>query len=257
MPAMKTNLLLSSAVMVCALTASAWAMNGGTSVYQGSVFTMESQKSRDAIFKGSPGLLSVGGYYLMEKRVMEVDGSKQDWKINNTVGYIAMDVTPWLTVRGGGGVNDLSIDQTDRDGDIEWIAGGTVRVMDYFAMDPIVGDDSYWLSIDLDGQYTGAKSSDDTMGDLTWNEVYAALLFNITARTERWGFMDRIALYLGPAYSGIVGSQDGSFSADIREDRSYGLVVGLAFNPSDNLTIKTELQNFGDTSFGVGASFHF
>ena len=37
----------------------------------------------------------------------------------------------------------------------------------------------------------------------------------------------------------------------------YGLVVGLAFNPSDNLTIKTELQSFNDTSFGIGASFHF
>ena len=254
---MKTNLLFSSAVMVCALATTAWAMDGGTSIYQGSVFNNESQKSHEAIFKGAPTMLSVGGYYLQEKRKVKADGFKQDWKVANTVGYVALDLAPWLTVRGGGGVNDLTINEVKHDSDIEWVAGGTLRLMNYYAMDPIMGEDSYWLSVDLDGQYTGAKSSDDVHGDMTWNEVNAALLFTLTTRTERWGFMDRIGLYFGPAYSAIVGSTDDGFSADIREDRSYGLVVGLAFNPSDNFTIKTELENFDDTSFGIGASFHF
>lgn len=254
---MKTTPFLSSVAMVCALTASCWAMDGGTSPYQGSIFNMESQKTRDAIFKGAPTMLSVGGYYSEENRVMEVDGVKQDWKINNVVAYIALDVTPWLTIRGGGGQNDLSIDEYSRDSDLEWIAGGTLRILDYFAMDPMVGPDPYWVNVLVDGQYTGGKSSDEIKGDLTWNEVYAAMLITLTSKTERWGFMDRISLYAGPAYSAIVGSQDGGFGADIREDRSYGLVAGLAFNPSENLTIKTELQNFDKTSFGIGASFHF
>lgn len=258
MPRMKTSTLLSSAVLACSLAASSWAMSGGTSAYQGSLFNAESQKSQEGIFNNAPKFLSFGGYYAQQKRGMDAEGTVQDWQIRHTVGYVAVDITPWLTVFGGGGESSLKIDEQETgDNNIEWLGGATLRLLNYFAMDPIMGDDSYYLSIDLDGQYTGSRADSTDGGDLTWNEIYAAMIFSLTADTERWGFMDRISLYAGPAYSGIVGTKDDSFSADIREDQSVGLVVGVAFNPSQNFTIKTELGCFDDTSFGVGASFHF
>ena len=250
MQTMKTNTVLSASMLVLAMTASAWAISPGTSASQGSAFSKESQMTRESLFNGAPTRLGFGGYYADQKRGIDVRGNVQDWQVRHTVGYVTVDIAPWLTLLGGGGESDLTRDGVSGDGDAEWIAGGTVRLFNYFAMDPIVGEDPYWLSIDLDTQYTGAKA-----GDLLWNELYSALLFNITAHTERWGFMDRVTLYIGPAYSVIGGSDDSD--SDIREDQSFGLVVGVAFSPSDNLTIKTELQHFDDTTWGLGASYHF
>lgn len=250
MQPMKTNSLLSVSLLVLAMAAPAWAISPGTSASQGSAFRKESQKTYEGIFNGAPTRLGFGAYYFQQNRTIDVGGSLQDWEIQHTVGYVTLDITPWLTLLGGGGGSDLTRGNRDGDGDAEWLAGGTLRIFNYFAMDPIIGEDPYWLSIDLDGQYTGA-----TAGDLLWNEIYSALLLNITSHTERWGFMDRITLYLGPAYSVIGGSDD--FDDDIREDKALGFVAGVGFGVSDNLTIKTELQKFDGTSWGLGASFHF
>ncbi len=256
MPTMNKNTLLSSAVFVCAFVSSAWAVSGDTSAYQGAVFNAESPKAYEALYNGSPRFLSIGGYYEQEKRGIDINGGMQDWEVQQSVGYVGVDLTRWLTVRGGGGQNTLRVDKASGDSDLEWIAGGTLRLLDYFILDPVIGEESYWLGVNLDGQYTGARSHAPS-GDLTWNEVSVALLFNLTAHTERWGFVDRVSLYAGPAYSGIAGNNDGGFGANIREDKSVGLIAGLAFGLSDNVTIKTELQDFGDTSFSLGASFHF
>ena len=253
---MNKNTFLASALCVCALTASAWAMSGDTSSYQGAIFNAEAQKPYSALYNGSPRLFSFGGYYEGQKRDMDVHNTVQNWEIKQTVGYVGMDVTRWLTLRGGGGQNKVSVNGTSGGSDGEWIAGGTLRLLDYFAIDPMIGDDSYWLGINLDGQYTGARSHVPT-GTVTWNGISSSLLFSLTARTERWGFLDRISLYAGPAYSAIIGDDSIGFGGTIREDKSIGGIVGIAFALSDNLTIKTELENFGDTSFGVGASFHF
>lgn len=256
MPRMNKNTFLSSAVLVCALASSAWAMSGDTSSYQGAVFNAEAPKPYEAIYSGSPRMFSFGGYFEEQKRDMDVHGTVQKWDIDQSVGYLAMDVTRWLTVRGGGGQNKVSVDGVSGGSDGEWIAGGTLRVLDYFAMDPMLGDESYWLGINLDGQYTGGRSHVPT-GNVTWNGISAALLFSLTARTERWGFLDRISLYAGPSYSAIIGDDSFGLGGSIREDKSIGAIVGLAFALSDNLTIKTELENYGDTSFSIGASFHF
>jgi hypothetical protein len=247
---MKTNTVLSVSMLILAMAASAWAVTPGTSASQGSAFNKESQKTAESLFDGAPTRLGFGAYYAQQKRGIDVGGRVEDWKIKHTVGYVTVDITRWLTVLGGAGESDVTREFQSGDGDMEWIAGGTLRLFNYFAMDPIVGEDPYWLSIDLEGQYTDASA-----GSLSWNEVYGALLFNIMAKTERWGFVDSVSLYLGPAFSAIDGSND--FGGDFVEDQSIGFVFGVAFCPSDNLTIKTELQKFDSLSWGLGASFHF
>ena len=253
---MNKNTFFTSALFVCALTSSAWAMSGDTSTYQGAVFNAEAQKPYEAVYNGSPRLFSLGGYTQGQKRDMDIHGTVQKWNIRETAAYVGMDVTRWLTVRGGGGQNKVDVGNFSGGSDGEWIAGGTLRLLDYFAMDPMIGDESYWLGINLDGQYTGARSHLPT-GTVTWNGISAALLFSLTARTERWGFLDRISIFAGPAYSGIVGDDGIGFGGTIREDKSIGGIIGLAFALSDNLTVKTEAQNFGSSSFGLGVSFHF
>jgi len=253
---MNKNTLLSLAVFLSALASSAVAMSGDTSAYQGSLFREESPKPYQALYNGSPRFLSIGGYYELEKRGIDINGGVQNWEIDHGVGYIGVDLARWLTVRVGGGADTLRVDGSRGGSDVEWIGNGTLRLLDYYAMDPIIGEDSYWLAINLEGQYTGARAKAPS-GDITWNEISTALLFSLTTQTERWGFLDRISLYGGPAYSAIAGNNDNGFGANIREDKSVGLVVGLAFGLSDNFTITTEIQNYGDTSFGLGASFHF
>lgn len=250
MPPMKKNTFFCTFMLVLAMTASAWALSAGTSASQGAAFNTESQKTRESIFSGAPTRLAFGGYTLHQKRGVDVGGTVEKWKIEHWVAYATLDITSWLTILGGGGQSDLTRGGESSDGDTEWVAGGTLRLLDYFAMDPIIGEDPYWFSINVDGQYTGAKA-----GDVDWSEFYGDVLLNITSRTERWGFMDSITLYFGPAFSVIEGTNP--FNNDLSQDQTVGFVAGLAFNPSDNLTLKTELQNFDDTSWGIGATFHF
>jgi hypothetical protein len=250
MPPMKKNTFFSTVMLVLATTTSAWAMSAGTSASQDSLLTKESQKTRESIFNGAPTRLGFGAYYEVQKRGIEAGGPVQDWKVTHKVAYVTLDVAPWLTLLGGGGANDVDWNGRSGDGDGEWIGGGTLRLIDYFAMDPIVGDEPYWLSVDLDGQFTAA-----TAGDTSWDEFYSAMLLNVTSKTERWGFMDRVALYFGPAYSKIDGSDD--YDNDFSQDQEFGFVAGISMSPNDNLTIKTEMKRFDDTSWGVGASFHF
>jgi hypothetical protein len=255
MQRMKTNIFLSTAVTVFALAASALAVDGGSSARQGSLFDGESGKRLEALYEGGPRLFSLGVYFQNQERGVSRDDSDfvTDWTVRHLMTYVGLDLRPWLTVQGGIGQSSLDVNGSERDSDMEWMGGAQIRLLDYMLIEPIIGDDTYWFGLDSNFQYTGSRS-DAPEGDITWAEMFGSLTMSLTSRPERYGFMDRISLYFGPAFSMIRGRDDND---DFSEDKSLGFVGGLQFMPSDNLTFKLELQHFDETSFGGGVGFHF
>lgn len=240
------------------MAASALAVEPGASARQGALFNGDSGDRVDAVYEGGPRALSVSIVSLYQKRDVKYGDSSfaTEWRIRHLYSAVGYDVLPWLTVEAGIGQSDLSSNGDTRDSDLEWMGGAEFRLMDYMLIEPPVGDDTYWFGIDGHVQYTGSQS-EGLQGDLDWAEWFGSLTASLTTRPERYGFMDRISLFFGPAYSVIRGKQSGGFGGDIEEDQAIGYVGGLVFVPSDNFTIKLGAQQFDAMSFGGSVGFHF
>jgi opacity protein-like surface antigen len=233
------------------------AVDSGTTASQGALFGGQSLTKPEAIYEGGPSMLSVGISYFQQKRDMTAgdnDAGKEAWKVNHALGYLGYDVLSWLTVEAGAGQGKISAGEQDFDADFEWMAGAQVRLMDYLALDPVVGQDPYWVGLNGQLQYLSTSTDGDFGGDVEWNEFFGAVTLSLTSRPEIYGFVNRVGIYMGPAFSKIDAKQGGQ---DFDEDSSFGFIGGLTVNPSDNLTLKFELQGFGQTSFGASLGFHF
>jgi hypothetical protein len=251
---MKTNTFFAAAVTLVALAVPALALDGGNSARQGSLFNGESGDRVEALYEGGPHIFSIGAYSQYQKRGMDDGrGSTDDWTVHHLVTYIGCDVLPWMTLEGGIGQSKLGNLGDDRSSDVEWMGGVRLRILDYMLIEPIIGEDTYWFGLDSHVQFTGSES-DGSKGDIKWGELFGSLTMSLTSRPERYGFMDRISIFFGPAFSLIEGTKDGK---DISEDQAVGFVGGLQFVPSDNITIKVEAQQFDQTSLGVSLGFHF
>jgi hypothetical protein len=249
---MKTYSYVLSWLVISLLSFSASAMSGYSS-QQGSLFNGDSTSAYDTMHDGGPRALSIGAYVATQKRGMQNGTRVEDWEINHAIGYLGLDITPWLTIIGGVGQSELSIQNDDRDADLEWLGGLQMRMLDYMVMD---SSDNWWLAIDADFRGIGS-TSEGTKGDMTWLELFGSLTMSMTVHTERGGFMDRISIFAGPAYSAITATEDNGFDTDLNEDQATGFVGGIQFNPNANVALRLEYQSFDDSSVGGSLSFHF
>jgi hypothetical protein len=251
---MKTHTIFTAFVSVVIVAGVAMAVDSGASARQGSLFNGDSGKRLEAVHQGGPRLLSLGVSSLSQKRDIDNDniGGTQNWQVRHLLCYVGFDVFPWLTVEGGAGQSTVTQNGISGDSDFEWMSGGQIRLLDYMLTEPPAGNDAYWFGVDLNGQYSMSQSS-----DIKWAEVFGSMTMSLTTRPERYGFMDRIGLYFGPAYSAIRGKDHGLLGGDITEKQSTGFVGGLVLVPSDNFTIKLEVQSFGSMSMGGSVGFHF
>jgi hypothetical protein len=251
---MKTHTFLAAFVTLVTLTGVAMAVDMGASARQGSLFNGDSGKRLEAVHQGGPRLLSVGVSSLLQKREMDYDNlpGLQKWDARHLMVSVGFDVFPWLTAEGGIGQSSLNENSVDQGSDVEWMGGGQIRLLDYMLTEPPIGNDAYWFGLDLGARYSAAQA-----GDLKWGEMFGSVTMSFTVRPERYGFMDRISLYFGPAYSDIRGKDSGLFGGDISADQSTGFIGGVVLVPSDNFTIKLEAQSFGEMSMGASFGFHF
>ena len=255
MPPMKTYSYVLSWLLVTLFTFSASAMSG-YSLQQGSLFNGDSTAAYDTMHDGGPRALSVGAYVATQKRGMQNGNRVDDWEINHMIGYLGLDLTPWLTILGGVGQSELSIQNDNRDSDFEWLGAVQMRMLDYMVLDPLLDQNACWFAIDAEVRGIGS-SSEGVNSDVTWLELFGSLTMSLTVHPERGGFMDRISIFAGPAYSAITATEDGGFNADLNEDKATGFVGGIQFNPSENVALRLEYQDFDSGSVGGSLTFHF
>lgn len=253
---MKTYSLVLSWMLASLVSISASAMSG-YSLEQSSLFNGDSTAPYDTVHDGGPRILSLGAYIANQERGMQDDGNRiYNWEISHKIAYLGLDLTPWLTILGGVGESDLSIDGDNRDSGFEWMGGIQLRLMDYMVMDPVFDDNAYWIGVDTDFRGIGS-TSEGMNGDLSWLELFGSLTLSVIVHPERGGFIDRISVFAGPAYSAITATSDTGYNVDMTEDKATGFVGGIQFNPSENVALRFEYQKFDAGTIGANLSFHF
>ncbi len=255
MQSMKTYLLALSCVSALLVATTASAMSG-TSLQQGSLFNGDSDMAHESLFDGGPRLLSVGVYMGNQQRGMLEDGMTYDWEIRHAIAYVGIDLTPWLTIVGGAGQSDLSIQEMERDSGFEWLGAIQWRILNYLALDPLLTEGACRVAVD--SEFRGIGSNSDGMdGEISWLELFGSLTMNFSVNTERGELLDSISVFAGPAFSTITATRDNGLEADLNEDESLGFIAGIQANPSENVTLRLELQKFDSNTFGGSCTFHF
>ena len=253
-----TYACLLSVLSSVAISASGFAAGADTSSYQGALFNGDSTKDYDTVHSGGPRFLSIGIEAQQQKRTLKSDfGGKEDFKANHLVGTVGVDLGKWLTVYGGAGEADSSTDRYNSSANFEWLAGGTIRVLDYMVLEPWNDIDQYSVGIDLNSFYR-STSMDTGFGDSTdVSEVFGSLTMTLYTCPERPGLWNRLGFYIGPAFSTLSASDSGKAPKFGDEDQTLGFVGGLQLNPNPNMGIKIEFQKFDDLGLGASLVFHF
>lgn len=254
---MKTYSLVLTCLCAAMLANSASAMSG-TSLQQSSLLSGESVTPKEALYDGGPRFLSVGAYLADQKRGLDGDGmGSTEWNIRHTLAYLGIDLTPWLTVLGGAGQSSVTTYGQSGDSDFEWLGAIQLRLLDHLALDSMLNNGAYTVSVNSEFRAIGSKT--EVMGsDIKWLELFGSLTMNIAVNLEHdGGILDRLSVFFGPAYSAITASDDSGFSADMNESEAIGFIGGIEMNPSENIALRLEYQKFDAGTFGGSLTFHF
>ncbi len=253
---MKTYAHILTVLAAAMVSTYTFASGVDSSAYQGALFNGDSTKFYDTVHSGGPRLVSVGASVQQQKREMEYDNGFKgsELEVNHMMAFLGIDATKWLTLYGGVGGADVNLGNQDlgeqnSNYSAEWQVGGQMRMMDYLVLEPWNDIDQYWVGLDLNSFYRNTQVDSGNSSD-TLSEVFASLTLSFYNRPERPGAWDRVGFYVGPAFSTLsFGNQN--------ESQMFGIIGGLQLNPSPNISIKGELQEFDDLGMGVSVAFHF
>jgi hypothetical protein len=253
---MKTYAYILTVLAAAMVSTYTFASGADSSAYQGALFNGDSTKFYDAVHSGGPRLISVGASVQQQKRELEYSNGSagSDLEVNHMAATLGFDATKWLTLYAGLGGADVTLGNNNLDSNnsnynAEWLAGGQVRMMDFMVLEPWNDIDQYWVGLDLNSFFRNTTvDSNDSSENLS--EIFASLTMSFYSKPEKPGSWDRIGFYIGPAFSAIdFGNQS--------ESQLFGLIGGLQLNPSANIGIKLELQEFEDLGMGASVTFHF
>ncbi len=254
---MKTYAYILTVLAAAMVSTYTFASGVDSSAYQGAIFNGDSTKFFDTVHSGGPRLLSVGVGIQQQKRELEYDNglAGSQLEVNHMAAIIGFDATKWLTLYGGGGGADVNLGAQDLNSGNsnysgEWLVGGNVRILDFMVLEPWNDIDQYWVGLDFNSFFRNTKVDSNRSSSENLSEIFASLTMSFYSKPEKPGSWDRIGFYVGPAFSTIsFGNQS--------ESQALGLIGGLQLNPSPNISIKLEVQEFDKMGMGASAAFHF
>jgi len=243
---MKTHLRLVVVLAAITVNFSVLASGVDSSAYQGALFNGDSTKFTDAVHNSGPHFLSFGMDLSQQKRKMD---NQETLKCNRLTGMLGIDVAKWLTVYGGAGEADISSERLDKGSNFEWLAGGTLRAMDFMVLEPWNDIDNYWIGLDFNSFYRNTTVDDSWLSE-SLSEVFGSMTFSVYNRPERPNLWDRLGFFIGPAVSFLS-------KGNTSEDQAFGFIGGLQLNPTPNVAVKLEFQKFDNVGMGANITFHF
>lgn len=248
---MKTYLPLVTVISLMAASCSVMASGADSSAFQGALFNGDSTRFHDTAHSGGPRLLSVGVGMQQQKRALKSGVGTMEVKVNHLAGVLGVDATKWLTLYAGAGEADYSAPGINKNSNFEWLAGGTIRILDYMVLEPWNDIDQYWVGLDLNSFYRNTKVNNQWRSDSqAFSELFSSLTMSFYSKYDKFGLFDRIGIYLGPAVS-LLSLDDRS------EDQAFGIIGGIQLNPNPNMFIKLEVQQFDAVGMGASCGFHF
>lgn len=251
MKTMKTYAYILTVLTSAMLSTPAFATGADASAYQGALFNGDSTEFFDAVHSGGPRLFSVGIDVQGQRREVErQEGFENELEANHLTAIIGFDATKWLTLYGGAGEADVALGGDNRSSNFGWLAGGDIRILDYLVLEPWNDIDQYWVGLNLNSYFRNTKVDSGYDSSDTLSELFSSLTLSFYSKPEKPGSWNRVGFYIGPAVSFLD-------YGDQSESQMIGFMGGIRANPSPNLSLKVEVQQFDDTSLGAGVTFHF
>jgi hypothetical protein len=196
---------------------------------------------------------SWGAYYDLMKRQVEIDGRELAADLSHYMTYAAYDALPYLVPYVAVGLSDSSFGNSGADDSkFEVALGAHLNLLDHEIADPMLMEDRIRIS----GNVEYSATSGEYWGeDLRWATVNASLTLGFV-NDVAGNFLhvpDSIALYAGPMYSTLLGS-------DIElanSESDLGLTAGLEVYYTPRVSLYAQANFFDETGVSAGLNVHF
>ena len=217
------------------------------------------------------GFLAVSGAYEEIKRDVH-DGSHRNAILRgrDAYGQLSVDLLDFLSLMAGVGYVQVKPQKyfDYEDGGSLWMMGAKATFWEHIIKDPVFLANrlrfdtalSYW---EYDSEYFEYP--------LTWDELRGSLTFSAEAFVENWGQDLGISPYsivftAGVVYSNIDGQSETPMSGfggveggstGFVEAQPWGGLFAIDIYVAHNLSISGEARMYANTTYTLGASFHF
>jgi len=245
---MKTNLPLAVLLILIA---------GSSSLSAGSV--SGSLSSESLIVPQPIESVSVGLNYDEGKRQIKYNAGNIELLESHSYSlYIGYDMSEWCTFFATLGTSAARLSEQQKFGDAKskWSLGVNANLWHIEIENPPLFSGRISLKPAIEFAQFNSSIDNNTVNGQTFQ---GALFFAYDkviddpkySITEFYGY----SIYAGPALSLINGSSSGE--SDFKEDRSFGIIGGLDFFFTRNLSIGCQVQSFGKISFSGNVRCHF
>ena len=205
------------------------------------------------------GFIAVSASYDHAERDVRIEGADGllDLMSRSLYGSVSCDLTSWLTLAAGAGQSTLkpADSKSYGDGDTLWMAAARLSFWEFPLTEPSYiacrirfdSSFSYW-------QYKGKLDDDDA----DWSETRGTLTVSAERLVENWDQDPTISpyslvFYAGCIYSKLDGkihlaatsaAETGKSTLSFSENESFGLIGGIDFLISHNLSIGGDVRAF-------------
>jgi hypothetical protein len=183
-------------------------------------------------------------------REVTVDGRNRMLTKTRVMGYVGLDVLPWVTLYGTGGSSALKFGGTEEtnDAELEYGGGLNINVLDHEVLDPTLFEDRLRINANV-SLIHGTTAWDEPLAvqEFEWDEVSASVIFSIVndCEGEKKYVPNSVTVFVGPIYSDYLGSE-------IEVVDKAGFLAGLEIFYSASLSFNIGIESFGGESGYMG-----
>ena len=196
--------------------------------------------------------LSCGVYGDNAQNDITVSSIPTRLETSKIMAYLGVDVLPWLTPYVTVGTGSSKFDDGPSKSQGVYGLGIQLKFLDHEIPDPGLLEDR--LRLNANAEYTWRGAADWMGEDLKWQELNASLTVGIVNDVNGNALFipDSIAIYCGPIYTALSGSEIGG---DGRTD--FGFCAGLEVFYTKRVAFYGQINKQDNDGYSVGLNIHF
>ena len=207
---------------------------------------------------GDAGRWSVGTYYDLYNRNVTIKDTGIDTtlKVNRVMAYAGYDLNRWITahIDAGTGKADLG-DTGNGSSEMQYGFAMDMRLIDHEVADTTLMEDRFTLNADWDLSFS--KTENFAGDDVKWGVLNASLTAGIVNDIDGYNTFytpDAIAIFAGPAFSSIIGSdlESSGGGSDM-----VGLCGGVEVFYTTSVSFNVRYTHINDNDFSGGMNVRF
>jgi hypothetical protein len=188
----------------------------------------------------------------VEEREHDIEiyrGFAEPVKLSKTMGYVGLDILPWITVYGTAGSCDADLNAWGGS-EPEYGAGINLNLLDYEILDPTLFEDR--VRVNAGFRATRSETSIRFSEKAKWTEWFASATLSIVndVKGEKFFSPNSIVLFGGPLYASLD-------SPDFDQDNTFGFTLGIEIFYTDSISFYGALETFEGSGAMAGIDIRF